>query len=231
MRNYKHLFFDLDRTLWDFDKNTIETFKEIYNKYQLGERGIDSLDSLMKVYKRNNDQLWEQYRNGSLKKEILRVKRFSLTLSCFGINNNGLAEKIGEDYIYLSPLKTNLFPHTKEVLSYLQKKYQLHIITNGFEEVQQVKVDKSDLKRYFKEIITSEEAGCKKPHKDIFLYALEKSGAKTNESLMIGDDLEIDILGAKSAGIDQIYCNYDKLGHNEKSTFEIQSLIELRNIL
>jgi len=149
----------------------------------------------------------------------------------FGILDGELAALIAEDYITLSPLKVNLFPYTHEILSYLKEKYTLHLITNGFEEVQTVKIDASDLRKYFTEIITSEMAACKKPDPRIFEFAMDKAGAKASESMMIGDDLRVDILGAKGVDIDQIYVNYDSEPHSEKISYEINHLKEIEEIL
>ena len=231
MKKYKHLFIDLDRTIWDFEKNAAETFHDIYTKYKLKERGVESLELFTKTYKTHNDLLWSYYRKGEILKEVLSVQRFEMTLNDFGINNLLLAKQIGDDYISISPLKTNLFPYSHESLAYLKNKYTLHLITNGFEEVQQTKIDVSDLRKYFHKIITSEEAGAKKPEKQIFEFALKKANAKPEESIMIGDDLKVDILGAKAFGIDQIYVNFERIPHSEDVTFEIDSLKKLQEIL
>ncbi|MBE9481390.1 MAG: noncanonical pyrimidine nucleotidase, YjjG family [Bacteroidetes bacterium] len=231
MKKYRHIFFDLDRTIWDFEKNARETFSEIYDKYELKQKGVPSLEKFTKTYKYHNDLLWSYYREGKIKKEVLSIKRFKLTLNDFGIDDVFLATNIADDYVTISPLKTNLFPHSREILEYLYPKYKLHLITNGFEEVQQKKIDVSDLRKYFKQIITSEEAGTKKPEKQIFLFALSKAKAKINESLMIGDDLRVDIMGAKSAGIDQVFVNYKNITHNNEITYEVNSLKELEDLL
>ena len=133
---YKHIFFDLDRTLWDFEQNMRITLEEIYEKYNLGSN-FPSFNIFIETFNSHNHRLWEEYRKGDLKKEILRWKRFELTLKDFGLSSKDLAEKIGEEYVNESPKKTALIPHTIEILEYLfEKKYQLHIITNGFNEVQ-----------------------------------------------------------------------------------------------
>jgi putative hydrolase of the HAD superfamily len=228
---YKHLFFDLDRTIWDFDRNALITFQEIYQKYNLKELGVKYFEEFFSKYKFHNNELWALYRKAEIKKEVLSVKRFELTLKDFGIDDQSLAEKIAYDYITLSPLKTGLFPHVYEVLNYLSEKYKLHIITNGFEEVQYKKIEVSDLNKYFENIITSEEAGTKKPEKQIFEFSLSKASAKPDESLMIGDDIAVDIIGAKTIGIDQVFVNYDRIPHDEEITYEINDLIELKAFL
>lgn len=230
MSHYKHIFFDLDRTLWDFETNTLKTFRDIYEKYDLTKYFTD-YHSFHKSYTEINQVLWQQYLDGKLKKETLRTLRFQLTLEKNGLDNIVLAEKIGLDYITLSPHKTVLFPYTLETLQYLKNKYQLHIITNGFNEVQFVKIKNCGLEPFFASVVTSEKAGYQKPRKEIFEYSLKSVNAKKNESIMVGDDFEIDIIGAKNAGIDQVYFNPSRIAQEEKATFEIYSLKELQKIL
>lgn len=231
MKKYKHLFFDLDRTLWDFEKNANEAYREIYEKYKLKELGVSGFEDFTKSYLKHNEVLWDLYRDGKIEKEYLRSRRFEVTLLDFGIDNPGLAEKIGMDYVTISPQKTNLFPNAIEILEYLRPLYQMHIITNGFEEVQFTKLKNSRLDHFFKHVITSEAAGCKKPDPRIFVYALEQTGAKANESLMIGDDYEVDIRSAAEAGMDSVYFNPARLQHNGKLKHEIFDLIDLKKIL
>jgi len=230
-KNYKHIFFDLDMTLWDFETNAREAYEEIYQKFELEKLGIHDLDVFLKTYFVHNDRLWEQYRNGHIEKEILRTLRFELTLKDFGINNSKLSEAIGLDYITISPQKTNLFPNVYEILDFLYPKYPMSIITNGFEEVQFTKLKNSRLDVYFQNVITSEEAGCKKPDAGIFNFALDKAGVPAAESLMIGDDPEVDIKGAEAAGIDGIFFNPKKLNVNGSVKYQINDLIELKNWL
>lgn len=231
MKKYKHIFFDLDRTLWDFEKSAAQTFEEIFDKHQLDKHGVPSVEKFTSTYKKHNDILWRMYRDGEIIKEVLSVKRWFLTLEEFGITDGELAAQIAEDYITMSPLKVNLFPYTHEILSYLKEKYTLHLITNGFEEVQQVKIDASDLRKYFDEIITSEMAGCKKPDPRIFEFAMGRAAANTEESIMIGDDFRVDIIGAKGVDMDQIFVNYPADPFTEEITFEVNSLKEIEGIL
>ena len=231
MTKYKHIFLDLDRTLWDFEKSATQTFEEIFKKHELQKFGIPSVEIFTATYKKHNDILWAMYRDGEIIKEVLSVKRWFLTMEDFGIVDGELAALIAEDYITQSPLKVNLFPYTHEILSYLKERYSLHLITNGFEEVQQVKIDASDLRKYFTEIITSEMAGFKKPDPRIFEFALNKADASAEQSMMIGDDLRVDILGAKCVAIDQIFVNYDSEPHTETITFEVNNLKKIEEIL
>ena len=176
--------------------------------------------------------MWAKYRLGEIKKEDLRDKRFLLTLNEFDVNDENLAKKIGDDYINISPTKTELFPHAVEILEYLYKKYTLAIITNGFKEVQFTKLKNCNLEKYFKKLICSEDVGRQKPHPDIFHYSLSSLNAKKNESIMIGDDYEVDILGANKFGFSSVFFNPNKLEVNIlKNMHEISSLKELQDIL
>jgi len=228
---YKHLFFDLDRTLWDFEKNSVLTFQDIFAKHDLN-RVFPDFDTFLNTYKRHNEHLWTLYRDGQIQKDELRNKRFELTLDEFGVQDERLAENIGDDYVSISPTKKGLFPYTHEVLRYLkEKKYKLYIITNGFKEVQYVKLNNCDLMPYFDRIITSEEAGYTKPKPGIFAHSLSSVNALKKESLMIGDDLAADIKGAKDFGIDQVFFNPLKLDVDIHATYEISELIQLKDIL
>jgi putative hydrolase of the HAD superfamily len=226
-KKYHHLFFDLDRTLWDFDASARQTFEDIYNRYKLYDIGIESVDKLIKVFSQHNDMLWDQYRQGVIEKDYLRGVRFELTLKSFGINDVFLAEHMSDDYVYFSPRNVHLFPYAAEVLSILYERYPLHLITNGFKEVQVTKLEQSGLGRFFATVTTSEEAGVKKPEQGIFSHALAKSGALASESIMIGDDLMVDIEGAARAGMDTVFFNPDRVSHQHNITYEIQSLREL----
>jgi len=223
-KSYKHIFFDLDRTLWDFDSSARQTFEDIYSRYRLDQRGIATLDDFVNVFNGHNDHLWDLYRNGEIAKELLRGLRFERTLATFCIDDPALAQKMSDDYIYCSPRNVRLFPHAKEVLAYLGQKYFIHLITNGFEEVQWVKLETSGLGPYFISVTTSEEAGVKKPDPGIFTYALSKASAKASDSIMIGDDLEVDIEGARQVGIDQVFFNPNGRVHSNSVTYEISSL-------
>lgn len=230
MKLYKHIFFDLDHTLWDFETNATETLGEIYSHFRLKDKGVASASGFINMYKSINEKMWDDYEKGKISKEYLRTRRYYKTLLSFGIKDNKLSEKIGEFYIKESPKKTNLFPRAIETLSYLAEKYKMHIITNGFVEVQYLKLKNSGLRNYFEKIIISEEVGSNKPEKKIFSHALMSAGAKKQESVMIGDNLGTDILGAKNSGLDQCFFNPSKKEHKEKITFEISSLDELKEI-
>lgn len=230
MKNYRHLFFDLDHTLWDFDRNSHEVLEELYHKYNLGELGVSSFELFHAAYKERNAMMWEQYRLGKISKAELRDNRFMLTFWDMGLDSELAPKEMSVEYLQLSPTKTNLFPHAHEVLNYLKDKYTLHIITNGFEEAQHIKLKSSDLTKYFKEIIISEHTGFKKPDIRIFEYSAKKANTLPEECVMIGDGLEVDILGAQAAGWDTVFFNPFKMAHAEKPTWEIDSLDELMQI-
>jgi putative hydrolase of the HAD superfamily len=231
LSKYSSIFFDLDHTLWDFETNSRNTLLEAYDIFKLKEIGIADFGLFFKLYQQINDELWDEYRKGWISKEKLRDERFNRVLNKHFVNDEKLANKIGEFYIMQCPQKSNLFPHTMETLAYLDAKYSLYIITNGFEEVQEIKLKVSGLKPFFKRVITSEKAGYKKPHPTIFNYALGRANAKNAESIMIGDNIETDIKGAKAAGIDSVLFNPHKNRHNTKATYEISCLSELKQLL
>jgi len=224
---YKHLFFDLDRTLWDFEENSKQALTELFEEFELQARLKTDVDSFIASYKNYNELLWDEYRRGEIEKDYLRSARFLLTLKHFGISSISLAEQLGFFYVSKSPEKTGLFPNTIDMLKALQNQFSLHIITNGFDEVQHIKLKQSGLSPYFEHVVTSEHAGVKKPDPAIFEFALVSSSASTHESLMIGDDLPVDLLGAKHVGIDQAYFNPTKKSHREEVTFEYQDHLQL----
>src|SRR5258705_1917980 len=228
---YRHLFFDLDHTLLDFEANARATLMELHKDLQLQEKGIDDFDLFHKKYLAHNEKLWERYRNGHIKQEELRVKRMALALLDFKIADEKLAKEMSTRFLDLLPARAILFPYTKEILQYLSGKgYQLHLITNGFEKTQHNKLLYSGLKSFFKEIITSEGSNSLKPNKEIFEFAFQKCCASPGESIMIGDSIEVDIMGAINAGIDQVYVNHLGIRSAIRPTYTVNSLKELEKI-
>ena len=226
----KHLFFDLDRTLWDFETNSFNELVNLYHCHNLHQKGISLSEEFVKVYKKINEKCWERYRENTLSKENLRFERFKQTLEYFGIYDLELSIKIGDDYVKNSPYRTILIPNAIELLSELQPIYKLHIITNGFQEVQHVKINQSGLANFFTIVVTSEMAGAKKPNPLIFNYALEKAGANLENSVMIGDDLNTDIKGAVNVGMKSIYFNPNKRTNNSIAWKEVVTLMEIKDI-
>lgn len=232
---YRHLFFDLDHTLWDFEANSRQTLQELYEELQLKDLGVKDFDLFHKQYLQHNDKLWDRYRNGYIKVDELRWKRMWLALLDFRIADEALSREMGVRFLDLLPTRKRLFPHTLEILGYLQEKgYQLHLITNGFEKTQHGKLRSSGLEHFFREVITSEGSNSLKPHKEIFDYAFRKTGALPAESIMIGDTIDVDILGAVNAGIDQVHVNHlnreVELVQGKRPTYTVFSLKELEKI-
>ncbi len=231
MKQYKHIFFDLDRTLWDFEQNSHNVLQEIYLNHHLQNKGIPSFEVFYNTYHKINHDLWDLYRIGKITKDFLNLERFYASLKAFDINEKDTAKAMGLDYVTLSPYKKVLFPGTHELLTALQVKYKLHLITNGFAEVQTTKIKESDLEKYFEKIIISETTPWKKPSPEIFKYSLNKTNATVEESIMIGDDINADIKGAASIGMDQIWTNFTKSKSDFKPTHTVTKLIEILNIL
>lgn len=230
-KNYKHIFFDLDDTLWDFRTNSGESLRAIFQKYALDKKAGIRMEDFIIKYQERNIMMWEQYRLGAIDKTELRSKRFELTFWDMGIDSSLVPPGMAEDYLaHLSSLNS-LFPHTHEILGYLHGKYSLHIITNGFPDVQHNKLKSSGIDNFFSSVFTSEIVGHRKPDVNIFLHALESCGANAEESLMIGDGLDVDIAGARNTGMDQVFFNPLRTPHTHEVTYEIYSLLELKNFL
>jgi putative hydrolase of the HAD superfamily len=192
---------------------------------------VNDFDLFHKNYLIHNEKLWERYRNGFIKQDELRVKRMRLALLDFKIADETLAKEMNVLFLDLLPTRTILFPYTKEILQYLtEKKYDLHLITNGFEQTQHSKLKYSGLNVFFKEVITSEGSNSLKPNKEIFDFALQKAKALTIESIMIGDSIEVDILGAMNAGLDQVFVNHHHIFTDFNPTYIVNSLKELDEI-
>lgn len=231
LKEYKHLFFDLDHTLWDFEKNAAETIYSLYDTFGLHQFGKFTSTDFYKKYSYVNQRMWRQYHEGKITQQELRIGRFEITLTKLGLQPAQVPSGLHEAFTSLCATKSAVFPFAHEVLSYLKSKYPLHIITNGFKDVQAIKMTSSNLHQYFSEVITSECANCIKPDRKIFDFALEKAGVKAAECLMIGDSLEADILGAKNAGMDQVFFNPNKKRHTQRVTYEISCLSQLMKIL
>jgi len=227
----KHIFFDLDNTLWDFESNSKKTIFELIDEFNLAHKCRCLPSSFYKTYLLVNEDLWSLYRKGAITKEQLRSSRFTNTMLYFGYDDQKLGLVLEENYILRSPHQKGLIEGTMEVLDYLFNKYHLHIITNGFKEVQHIKIDNCNLKKYFKNIFISEEIGFNKPDKRIFEYAINYISAKNSEVIMIGDDWEADIVGAKKSEISAIYFNRNQNILKNALVAEINHLTQLLKIL
>lgn len=228
---YEHIFFDLDHTIWDFDRNAEETLHELYQTYQLKNLGLHSADIFIETYTENNHRLWADYHIGKITKEELRETRFSKTFIDLGLHPDVIPHQFEDDYVRICPTKTNLFPEAHETLDYLQNKYVLHIISNGFKESTEMKIEMTGLAKYFGNIFISEVIGFNKPDTAIYQHALDVAGATVAKSLMIGDSLEADVRGALAFGMDAIYFNPDRKTKPEDIPQQIHHLEELKALL
>ncbi|RXP63280.1 noncanonical pyrimidine nucleotidase, YjjG family [Lutibacter sp. HS1-25] len=227
MNHINHIFFDLDHTLWDFETNSDIAFEAIFKKY-----GVNAnMDKFLNYYRGINEKYWKLYRDEKVTQEELRVGRLKDTFTKIKYQVDlQLIDNLSVDYIEYLPKNNQLFEGTFEILEHLKPKYKMHIITNGFNEVQFKKIENSGLTTYFDKIITSESVGVKKPNPIIFQYALDQAKATSSESIMIGDNWEADIMGAKNAGLDVIFCNFnnESVSANIKS---VKNLLELKQYL
>ncbi len=230
MKPYTHIYFDLDRTLWDFNKNSSDTLLQIIDHFSLDSQVTDPnvfIDSFHHI----NEHLWGDYRKGKIKKYDLRLERFRRLLARYGIEDVSVADKLSSYYLNNCPLKGALIQNSKEILQYLSPKYRLYILSNGFYDVQMTKMINSGISRYFVKLFTSDRIGYSKPKAGIFEYAIRSENAKKEQSLVIGDDVVNDIQGAKNVTIDQVFFNPKKIVSAIVPTYEIGDLIELKSIL
>ncbi len=222
------IFFDLDHTLWDFDKNSALTFNKIFN---LNKVKID-VDVFLQHYEPINLKYWKLYREEQIEKEALRFSRLNDTFLAVGFSaEEALIHKLSNDYITHLTSFNHLFENTFEILDYLSTKYRLHIITNGFDEVQNTKLNKSKIHTYFKTITNSENAGVKKPNPKIFNYALQLAQTTAQNSIMVGDNYEADILGAKNIGMDVVHFDLGSHIPTQNGVKKINNLIQLKKYL
>ena len=223
----KDIFFDLDHTLWDFDKNSMLAFKRVFKKFKI----TIEFDAFLKIYEPINVEYWKKYREDKVSKESLRRGRLIDSFNFFDlIYTTEKIDEIADAYIQELPFDNHLFEGAVEILDYLILKYKLHIITNGFEEVQHKKLKNSGIDHYFSTVTTSEEVGVKKPNPKVFLTALNKANSLPTQSVMIGDSLEADILGANNIGMQTIFYNYRNESISKKIK-SIDSLLEIKNYL
>ena len=223
------IFFDLDHTLWDFERNSAATFELLFERYQLS---ID-LQHFNSVYTPINRRYWKAYRNAEISKETLRYGRLKDAFDELNLAvEDELIHHLAEGYIQHLTSFSHVFDHTHNTLSYLKSKYRLHILTNGFKEIQYKKLSGARIDQFFSCIINAEEVGVKKPHPEIFSAALQMAKVRPECALMIGDDLEADVLGALNVGMSAIHFNKDKIEQvNDTPLVTIKNLIELKTLL
>ena len=228
---YKNLFFDLDDTLWAFSYNARDTFEEMYRKYEY-DRYFRSFQHFYELYERRNVELWAEYADGKVTKDELNRQRFLYPLEAVGEGDAALAKAFSEDFFAVIPTKSRLMPHAREVLEYLAPKYNLYILSNGFQELQCHKMRSAGIDRYFKKVVLSDDIGVLKPWPEIFHFAMSATQSELRESLMIGDSWDNDITGARGVGMHQVY--YNVTGRAEfpfKPTYQIIDLKELLQLL
>lgn len=221
------VFFDLDHTLWDFERNSELTYRKIFKNYNLQIH----LPDFLKVYVPINTKLWGLYQLDKISKQELRYQRLKMSFEKirFSVTDQEI-DILADDYIKHLTTFNHLFDNARTILQYLQPNYNLHIITNGFAEVQQGKLKNAGIAHYFDVIMDSEKAGVKKPNPLIFQKAMDLANAVPKKSIMVGDNYEVDILGAKNVGMHTLYFN-PLTPKSQMADFEIQGLIEIKNYL
>lgn len=232
MKNIRHIFFDLDNTLWDHRKNAILTLNELFQRKEINEKYHLLFEEFHTKYNEINEDLWIKIRDGIIDKNFLRKHRFYDTFLHFDIDDEELADYFEKHFLDEIINYNELIDGTLEILEYLKSKgYQLHVVSNGFHEVTNRKVEKSGLKKYFETVTSAEDAHAMKPDERIFEYSLNIANAKKSESIFIGDDWIADVKGAQNFGMDVIF--FDALLENktEKGLKVIQNLEEIRNFL
>lgn len=231
---YSHLFFDLDHTLWDFDRNSNETLAQMHAHFGM-DRQVD-LAQFTHTFVKVNIELWDKHNANLIDQQTLRLTRFPLVFEAMGLEMPATSEDLSAMYLDIMPRKPHVLPHAIEVLDYLKPKYKLHIITNGFPEIQDIKLESAGITGYFDKVITSAVAGCKKPSKEVFEYAMQSLGILPIECLMIGDNWDADVIGGRNAGIDQVYFAPELASplpapDAHTKTYHITSLLELTKLL
>lgn len=228
---YKNVFFDLDDTLYDFSFNSLQAYKDSFKEMNY-ERFFKNFDTFYEIFQKKNLELWDLYSLQKISKEELNRIRFSYPLSYVGVDNPMIAREFGRLSLENLSRRSVLMPYAKEILSYLKPRYNLYILSNGFKELQFKKMESAGIDGFFKDIILSEDINICKPNRAIFEYALKTTNSLRVESIMIGDNYEVDIQGAAGAGIDQIYyCKKERLDLPMTPTFYIRSLRELKIFL
>ncbi len=232
-RRYTHLFFDIDHTLWDFERSSEETLLALYEAHNLAKRGISSAALFLSRYRHHNEALWARFSQGAIRREELRWKRMWLTLLDLRVPDERLAHKLSNDYLTILPTQQYLLPGAEDLLAHCAGRYWLHLITNGFEATQWQKLESSRIAHHFGEMFTAERTGSPKPHDAMFIAALTTTGATPGTSLMIGDHVEIDARGALRSGLDAVW--YNPAGAaappGQKPTYTVQNLADLLAVL
>lgn len=227
---YRHLFFDLDNTLFDFDASADLALDDMFNHFKL-KTWFSSEADFKSIFEVHNTRLWNAYRLNQVNKKEVKFGRFLDTLRHRTTDADHLVEEMADFFLMATTNKNKLVEGTIETLDYLKPRYAMHIISNGFKEVQMTKINQCGLTPYFNSVLLSEQAKAQKPSPEFFHMALSRVNARKRESLVIGDLPETDIEGGRNYGIDTVYFNYDKRIEEVDSTYRIDRLIELKNLL
>lgn len=230
-KRYQNIFIDLDDTIYDFAASSRESFEEAYNL--LGyERYFNSFNHFMSLYEPHNLELWGLYGEGKITKAELNSDRYSYPLRMVGIENQALADTFCREVLGRIPTKNKVIPGAVELLEYLYPKYNLYILSNGFKELQEHKMQTAGLRKYFKKIVLSDDIGINKPNPELFIHALQVANSTTEESIMIGDMFDTDITGAAGVGMDQIFYNRKGLELLPfEPTYTVRNLLQIKEIL
>jgi YjjG family noncanonical pyrimidine nucleotidase len=231
MKKYKCIFFDLDHTLWDYETNSREALNDLYTSFNLDEKGVTSFEAFFTKFREVNLALWDLYDHGLVTSDVIREERFKKIFAAFQLSDHKLSETISSQYLATCPLKCNVMPKAVETLEYLSKTYTLTVITNGFDEIQHLKLASGKIDHFFNHIITSQKAGHKKPAREIFEYAMQLNGIKASEAIMIGDNPVTDIGGARNASVDAILFNPEQIDYQIEIQHQIKALEELQQLL
>jgi len=224
LKGIKHIFFDLDHTLWDYDRSAKETLLEIYNQFEISKTG-SSEKKFLKTFYEVNSQLCKQYNSGEIDREYIKKERFRGIFQIVG-KDVSFSGDASDFFIVTCSSKPYLMPDALTALHYLDEKYKLHIITNGFLDSQERKLKSAGIAKFFKVMVTSECVAYRKPSPEIFHYSLEKAQATADNSIMIGDNPTTDIAGARDSGIKSVF--YDPSGKKRCiSDYTISSHMEL----
>jgi len=221
------IFFDLDHTLWDFEKNSAMAFDTILKKHDIKV----NIEEFVALYVPINAKYWKLYQDDEVTQEQLRYGRLKDVFDAVSHEiGDDVIQLLSEEYIHYLPQYNHLFEGTIELLEYLKPKYKLHIITNGFNQIQFNKLKNSNIAHYFETVTNSENAGFKKPNPHIFHYALDLAKSKKETSVMIGDNFEADIQGALNVGIDAIMFNEHQIEIAENIK-QVNHLLDIKQYL
>lgn len=222
----RHLFFDLDHTLWDYDRNAVETLEKLYSDFNLESVGLHPLSRFLDVFRTANVKVWDLFEETAMNQNQLRHKRLELVFEEFGLPPQAI-EGFNEAYYIQCSRGKHLVVGALDTIRNLNRRFDLHIITNGFDDIQYTKLENTGLSPYFKTVTTSEKAHSKKPEVAYFEFALRLAGASVEESLVIGDGLRTDVAGACAMGLPVIWFNPEGKPKPFPGLNEIQTLAQL----